>query len=187
MNSDKRRSGEDGQSEFDEDGAVEAKKEGGMKKAMACCIILAMIVSGLTMIGCGGKKEQAATGETAGETGRPEKKAEQGGRGWSDVPEYRGAQTLAEEVPMSVPAAAQGDYERTEHRQYQTDDTPEQVHEYYLQQMPRKGWHKLFAMKYPEGSAVSAWIKSDRGCVVSTGTLKDGKTYIGQLLNEGKK
>jgi hypothetical protein len=90
---------------------------------------------------------------------------------------------------MSVPAAAQGDYERTEHRQYQTDDTPEQVHEYYLEQMPKKGWHKLFAMKYPEGSAVSGWVKSDegRGCVISTGKLRIEKTYIGHLLNEGKK
>ena len=44
-------------------------------------------------------------------------------------------------------------------------------------------------MKYPEGSAVSAWVKTDgdRGCVVSTGKLQEGKTYIGLLLNEGKK
>jgi len=159
-----------------------------VKKTTVYCLILALVFSGLTVMACGGKKEQTTTGETAEETGRPEKNADRGG-GWSDVPEYKGADTLDEEVPMSVPAAAQGDYERTEHRHYQTDDAPEQVHQYYLEQMPRKGWHKLFAMKYPEGSAVSGWVKSDegRGCVISAGTLRDGKTYIGQLLNEGKK
>ena len=167
-----------------------------MRRTIVCFVILTLIVSGLIMMACGGKKEPAPSGESAQEAGKAMEQAghsremdQKGARGWGDVPEYKGARPLEGEVPMSVPAAAQGDYERTEHRQYQTDDTPEQVHEYYLKQMPGKGWHKLFAMKYPEGSTVSAWVKGDegRGCVISAGTLRDGNTYIGHLLNEGKK
>jgi hypothetical protein len=160
-----------------------------MRKSMACFLVLTLVLSSLMMAACGGKKEQTSSGEVTEETGKPEKKADRGGGGWSDVPEYKGAAKSEVEVPMNVPAAARGEYERSQSRQYQTIDTPQQVHEYYLEQMPKKGWHKLFAMKYPEGSAVSAWVKGDegRGCVVSTGTLRDGKTYIGHLLNEGKK
>jgi len=160
-----------------------------VRRSIVCFLVLALIVSGLTVMACGGKKEQTSSGEAIEEAGETKETAGKSGRGWNDVPEYKGAETLDEEVPMSVPPAARGDYERTEHRQYQTDDTPDQVHEYYLEQMPKKGWHKLFAMKYPEGSAVSGWVKSDedRGCVISTGTMRNEKTYIGQLLNEGKK
>jgi len=167
-----------------------------VRRSIVCVLVLILIVSGLALVACGGNKEQAPSGEAAGQAGktvaeteREGKTSGKSGRGWGDVPEYKGAVPVEGEVPMSVPAAAQGDYERTERRQYQTDDTPEQVHEYYLKQMPGKGWHKLFAMKYPEGSTVSAWVKGDegRGCVISAGTLRDGKTYIGLLLNEGKK
>jgi len=160
-----------------------------MRKSMTCFLVLSMVLSSLMVAACGGKKEQTSSGKATEEAGKPAQKVDKGGHGWSDVPEYKGAAKTEAEVPMNVPAAARGEYERSESRQYTTTDTPLQVHEYYLEQMSGKGWHKLFAMKYPEGSAVSAWVKGDggRGCVISTGKLRDGKTYIGHLLNEGKK
>jgi hypothetical protein len=159
-----------------------------MRKPIVLCLVLALIV-GLALMACGEKKEQTTSGKAVEETGKTKEDAKRSGYGWSDVPEYKGATKSEQEGQMTIPAAAQGEYEKVDRRWYETDDSPEQVHEYYLDQMPKKGWHKLFAMKYPEGSAVSTWVKDDgdRGCVISTGKMRDGKTHIGHLLNEGKK
>jgi len=161
-----------------------------MKKLIALVLGMMLVLGCLGLIGCGGgKKEEAGTGTTAEVEKDKEEKSRGGGKGWKDVAMYKGAEKSQQEVKMNIPAAAQGEYESTERRSYETQDEPEKVHEYYLEQMSKKGWHKLFAMKYPEGSAVSAWIKDDgaRSCVVSTGKLKDGMTFIGLMLNEGKK
>jgi hypothetical protein len=160
-----------------------------MRSLIVLCLVLALLIGSLAVMACGGKKEETTSGAAVEETSQPEEAAAQGGRGWGDVPEYRGASISQKEGQMTVPAAARGEYQRAEHRWYETDDSWEQVHEYYLKEMPRKGWMKLFAMKYPEGSGISVWRKDDgdRGCVVSTGVSRDGVTHIGLLLNEGKK
>lgn len=167
-----------------------------MRRAIVYSLMLALILGALTAMACGGKKEQAPSGEateeaagTTEETGGSKEVTAKSGRGWSDIPEYKGASKSRQEGEVSLPAAARGEYERAETRWYETDDSWEQVHEYYLERMPREGWTKMMAMKYPEGSGISVWRKDDgdRGCVVTTAVRRDGMTHVGLVLNEGKK
>ena len=161
-----------------------------MRKLIALALVMMLVLGCLGLIGCGGgKKEEAGTETTAEVEQDKQEKSQGGGKGWKAVAMYQGAQESQQEVKMTIPAAAKGEYESTERRWFETQDEPEKVHEFYLEQMPKNGWDKLFAMKYPEGSAVSAWIKNDgdKSCVVSTAKLQDGVTHIGLMLNEGKK
>jgi hypothetical protein len=166
-----------------------------MRKLIAFALMTILVLSCLSFVSCGGGKKEEATEQGTQETTladvsdqQEEKKAQTGG-GWKDIPEYKGADEVQASAEMNIPGARKDEYEKAEHKAWETSDAPEKVYAYYLKEMPPRGWEKIMNMKYPEGSTISVWQQDDgeKGCVVSSGKQRDGKTHIGIMRFEGRK
>jgi sulfatase modifying factor 1 len=123
-------------------------------------------------------------------TSPPEQPASQegppaAGFNWEDIPVYPGASEIMEALTLSFPAAST-DYEQVGVRNYETDDPTEKVADFYLAEMPKKGWEKIMHMPMGE-SVVSVWQKGDGkfGTTIGIGE-EEGKTYIAIIVGREK-
>jgi sulfatase modifying factor 1 len=107
------------------------------------------------------------------------------GFAWEDIPVYPGAREIMEEITPLFPSGST-DYEQVGIRNYETDDPKEKVADFYLAEMPKKGWEKI--MHTPMGeSVVSVWHKGDGelGTTIGIGE-QEGKTYIAIIVGREK-
>jgi sulfatase modifying factor 1 len=104
---------------------------------------------------------------------------------WEDIPVYPGASEIMKEVTASFPPGST-DYELVGSRSYQTDDEIEKVADFYLAEMPKKGWEKIMHMSMG-GSYTSVWQKGDGkfGTTIGIGE-QEGKTYIAIIVGREK-
>lgn len=104
---------------------------------------------------------------------------------WEDIPVYPGASEIVKEVMASFPPGST-DYELVGSRTYETDDEIEKVADFYLAEMPKKGWEKIMHMSMG-GSYTSVWQKGDGkfGTTIGIGE-QEGKTYIAIIVGREK-
>ena len=107
------------------------------------------------------------------------------GLAWEDIPVYPGASEIMKEVTASFPPGST-DYELVGSRSYETDDEIEKVADFYLAEMPKKGWEKIMHMQMG-GSYTSVWQKGNGkfGTTIGIGE-QNGKTYIAIVVGQEK-
>ena len=167
------------------------------KTLLAFLTILALVTLSCGLIDdLAGKEGPEATQPPAAPSGEqptspPEQPASQeeppsAGFSWDDIPIYPGASQITEEVALPFPAEST-DFELTEIRGYETDDPPEKVADFYLAEMPKKGWEKIVHMPMGE-SYMSVWQKGNGklGTTIAIGKREDGKTHIGIIVGREK-
>jgi formylglycine-generating enzyme required for sulfatase activity len=104
---------------------------------------------------------------------------------WEEIPVYPGASEIVKEVTASFPPGST-DYELVGSRSYETDDEVEKVADFYLAEMPKKGWEKIVHIPMGE-SYTSVWQKGDGKFGVTIGIgEQEGKTYIAIIVGREK-
>ncbi len=110
-----------------------------------------------------------ATTAPAEEEAEEEAPAEEGGGvGASlgvDIPVYPGATAMDEEFMPSMPGGGE-EYDVAEAWSYETDDALDTVVDFYLAEMPKRGFEKTMGASLGEGH-VSVWAHESEGVGVS--------------------
>jgi len=149
-----------------------------MKRSRSFKVVLILLLIGLIFFpwDAGEKKEEAPPKPTPKEN-QPAHKTEAPAEDliWGDVPLYPGASRSSEAMAIPVLEAARADYQKVEHRYYQTEDSGIKVASFYAAEMPKKGWKKVMSMDFKGESFVSSWQKQSGEIGVTITTLSRGE------------
>jgi hypothetical protein len=164
-----------------------------MKRSKFPKLLLILLLIGIIFFpwGTGEKKEEvppAPTLKNNGEAGTDEAPSED--LIWSDVPIYPGASRSKGEMAITILEAARADYQKVEHRYYQTADAGEKVASFYETEMPQKGWQKVMSMDFKGESFLVSWQKRSGEIRVTIMTLErkeDGELVLVIVRGHQKK
>jgi hypothetical protein len=103
---------------------------------------------------------------------------------YGDIPVYPGASETLEQVTPPF-GADEGDYALTEFWNYETSDEPAKVSDFYLAEMPNRGWEKIVEMPMDEAH-MSVWAKEDEGlgATIVIAETDEGMTYITIIVGQ---
>jgi len=164
-----------------------------MKRSRSFKVLLILLLIGLIFFpwGAGEKKEEIPPQPTL-KGSQPARKGEAPSEDliWGDVPLYPGASRSSEAMAIPVLEAARADYQKVEHRYYQTEDTGEKVASFYAAEMPKKGWKKVMSMNFKGESFVNSWQKHSGeigGTITTLRRAEDGKMGFVIVRGQQKK
>jgi hypothetical protein len=126
-----------------------------MRRSLAPISIFLLFSIGL--FGCGGDQKKETVQEKK-EMTSSELLASQGSKmfTWDFIPMYPAATQEKSDIIGGLPQ-----YQTAQVRQFVAPDPPAQVHEFYLAQMPDKGWTS-FGQSQMEGVYQSTWGTEDK-------------------------
>jgi len=152
-----------------------------LKKVVSLVLVVAVMLSSVGLVACGGGEGVTPPPPSEGETAPPPSEEEApppsgGAVTWNDVPIYSGAKQVTK-GSWTIPPE-EGEWSKVEWRYYETGDSVSTVVAFYKSQMPGKGWQELVWMEMEEVSW-GYYGKNDEqdGAMVWTGS-DEGKTFI---------
>ena len=153
-----------------------------MKKVVSLVLVVAIMLSSVGLVACGGGEEGVTPPPPAeGETAPPPSEEKPTpppaeGLSWNDMPVYSGAKQVTKGT-WTIPPA-EGEWSKVEWRYYEAGDSVSTVVAFYKSQMPGKGWQEMAWMEM-EGVSWGYYSKNDEQdeAMVWTGS-DDGKTFI---------
>jgi len=94
---------------------------------------------------------------------------------WDELPVYPGVSLVKRAVTTPIIEMVKSEYEKVDHRYYNTADSEGQVASFFLTEMPRKGWSKVMSMNLGGLSFLNSWQRNDGEIGVTITTLKSGQ------------
>ncbi len=162
-----------------------------MKKIIALMLVLVLALSCVSIVACGGGDDetQEATGGGQQTQGGDEDTPGDGGGSTSgevckDIPIYPNADEV-ENAQWSFGGNQAGEYAQVEYHFFSTNDSKDDVIDFYEEEMEDAGWENQMNMNMDDW-AMTVWAKSggDIGAGISAGT-EDGKTQVVIWCGEG--
>ncbi len=132
--------------------------------------------------------EAEAPEEESAEEEAPEPEPVEGGGSagaiYGDIPVYPGASETLEQITPPF-GADEGDYALTEFWNYETSDERAKVSDFYLAEMPNRGWEKIVEMPTAEAH-MSVWVKENEGlgATIVIAETDEGMTYITIIVGQ---
>jgi len=125
-----------------------------MRNVLLQTTALAVILTFLGMVACGGEEDQDTTSSDRPSVAETSEIGKSEGLPWDAIPLYSGAKL---EKSEPCPPQWRG-CEVCESRVYLTEDSPETVCAFYKDEMSKRDWDRLVFQSYPEGSCMGTWM-----------------------------
>lgn len=158
------------------------------RKLIYFLLVLALALGSVGLAACGGGDEEGdgngLNGDGLNGDGGVTEEPTSGGELCEDVPVYPGADDV-EKVDWSWSGRGAAGFGQVRWHYYSTDDSVENVMDYYKNKMPDEGWEKATEISTDE-YAMLVWTKDDgdTGAGIGAG-WEDGKTYVGVWCGQG--
>jgi hypothetical protein len=161
-----------------------------MKKFVSLMLVLALLLSSVGLVACGSNGDEKDVAEGNGQPTPADTSPGESASGdlpWDDIPVYPGSS-----LETSGPGPVQWqECKACQNLTYVTEDSPEDVCDFYKDKMSAQGWDKLLFQAYPEGACTGTWM-TDMGdtsgprVLMSIGKrASDKKTFASIILGTG--